>query len=85
MTNDQCIEVATKIWGVDPEFAARFKQQYIHEVNSWEGFGRTVDSMRNNEKEWPWFLANLQRAMFYKDCIERSHLAALEAMNENKD
>ena len=45
LTNDQCIEVAGKVWGCDLEGIKRFKPQIIHEVNSWQGFGRTVEAM----------------------------------------
>ena len=97
MTREEiAIKVATEIWGVDPEFVARFKQQHIHEVNSWQGFGRTVEAM--DAKDW-WFAKDMEGVRFYrykgmsriqtmgrdagltKEHLWKStHLAALEAI-----
>lgn len=59
MTNEQCIEIAEKVWGwptiqgywVNPETEKPvFNDGLREEVNSWQGFGRTVEAMA--EKGW---------------------------------
>ena len=43
LTNEQCIEVAEKVWGWDKIIwcVVPLKQ----EVNSWQGFGRTISNI----------------------------------------
>jgi len=65
MTNEQCIEVAEKVWGLSADNILGEYNEYLCEVeyqtnktkdewlrdavNSWQGFGRTVEAM---EKRW---------------------------------
>lgn len=67
MTNDQCIQVAEKIWGWKRternEGHLKYPMWYTHpndlvslnylvwEVNSWEGFGITVEAMESRDYE----------------------------------
>jgi len=96
LSNDQCIEVAGKVWGCDLEGIKRFKPQIIHEVSSWQGFGRTVEAMA--EREWAFSDSSSTGICFYsrvgdeseikvtddwnnpRSLIEATHLAALEAL-----
>jgi len=89
LSNEQCIEVAGKVWGCDLEGIKRFKPQIIHEVNSWQGFGRTVEAMADQYGSlqvfggWVSFKRTLDKNYEVSDSfglIEATHLAALEAL-----
>jgi len=112
MTNEQCITVAEKVWGLDSyqqDTEYQNHQWYGHdsfpfedfikaEVNSWQGFGRTVEAMA--EKKWVLSdspdgglclfshlgkTRNLDLKDDYnnpKKLIEATHLAALEALRD---
>ena len=56
MTKEQCIEIAEKVWGWEHDDNWRWRGpngEYVgygdlfcgYEVNSWQGFGRTVEGM----------------------------------------
>ena len=66
LTTDQCIEIAEKVWGAKVTEmnagGAKYPMWYltpndlvshsflVQEVNSWQGFGRTVEAM--DAKDW---------------------------------
>ena len=100
LTNEQCIEVAEKVWGwtynqigdnhcfgseEDSWWGENIVQQ---KVNSWSGFGRTVEAMVEHlGYDVKHRLASIIDAWGYdyegtKGLIEATHLAALEAINE---
>ena len=101
MTNSQCIEVAEKVWGlsvgdIQDEYTEYLcaveyqtnetKDEWLRdEVNSWQGFGRTLESV----KEVPtMFLLKILLDDRTRDdwttdeFIEATHLAALEAIGD---
>ena len=113
LTNDQCIEVAEKVWWwkCKPHedrgwytFSEidKFNYEYTYpidwlrdEVNSWTGFGRTVEAMAGKGyafscddgvvyfikygDQWEGFYG----VSPFKNFIEATHLAALEAMKDD--
>ena len=113
MTNDQCIQVAEKIWGWkrtggkwkdhDNEIwedenggVIRYwdglSMMSIEQcVNSWSGFGRTVQRMRGHPNYGEFsvkcsvylngYLAEMTGVSYM---FEATHLAALEAVREGK-
>ena len=100
LTNDQCIQVAEKVWGW--EIAHKDSMLIVKNnhwdkvdtvipmsqinsiVNSWSGFGRTVEGMAEkglyfdskNLGDW-----NPEKP---RTLIEATHLAALEAVEPNE-
>ena len=112
MTNSQCIEVAEKVWGWErdvrgiapntityygPETGTLKREDKIdQEVNSWQGFGRTVEAMAERGILFQGTTFAMQGSVGIKhipirvpdavnlirNLIEATHLAALEALNE---
>lgn len=111
LTESQCIEIVDKLWGwnakkVESEWVYSdaykhtgngfTKEQWLKgEVNSWQGFGRTVEAMAG--KKWVFtdgefylcFLSHIGKQVPIvviddwndpKNLIEATHLAALEAI-----
>ena len=69
MTNEQYIQVAEKVWGMRwPEWWHE-QDELIKEVNSWQGFGRTVEAML---KKHYWFEPAFCTEHQY-DCISFVH------------
>ncbi len=112
MTNEQCIQIAEKIWGWKKDtdtlgFTTWSGGITLHaistlkrEVNSWQGFGRTVEAL--SERGWD-FGADDGVVLFQRDhgnqvhesfyvvspfkkeqFIEATHLAALEVKKDDK-
>ena len=103
MTNSQCIEVAEKVWGWDKKFLINvwmdygpegsefdiWREEYLQEeVNSWQGFGRTVVSMREHPNRNEFFTRSYVAMAGYlagntgvNALFEEHHLAALEAID----
>ena len=106
LTNEQCIEVAEKVWGWECKpredhgwytFSGidKFNYEYtyhidwlIGQINSWKGFGRTVERAKRiiDGIFWAKFTTlydnfitgRLPKEEFWA----QSHLATLEALNE---
>lgn len=94
LTNDQCIKIAVKVWGWDPADCPYFKKAAEQlstdsfeveatdllraEVNSWQGFGRTVEAM---EKIGYVFIADDVYVGFHPKELVRCqrHVRGLEA------
>ena len=117
MTNDQCIEIAEKVWGwgnlnekynddrhehtrylpecVEWEMNYSFGEWIKELVNSWQGFGRTVEAInylywsgKINVDTYNQFIDELVLAMFQvpfnvEVVCRIIHLAALEAIKNN--
>ena len=75
LNNVQCIQVVEKVWGWYPSGGDYRDRDRVwcttynipKEVNSWQGFGRTVEAM---EKQWADKLNPMEEYMQYKvkDC-----------------
>ena len=91
LTNEQCIQVAEKVWGwKKTEFSktyptaepvwkdeeGRSTRDIVYAVNSWSGFGKTVEAMFGRG-------IAIQNILFEtpNEMIEATHLAALEAID----
>jgi hypothetical protein len=100
LTKDQCIEVAEKVWGWEFD-ATRSNLNILYlcgiqnQVNSWQGFGRTVEAMADDfhfasDTLFVWFERKgragyfsaplFSKTMNMEDFTQATHLAALEAM-----
>ena len=91
LTNEQCIKVAEKVWGREfkPDKGNEvFELTWLSdEVNSWQGFGRTVEALA---KVKPYYFesftgnysAYLQGRMEKETLWERTHLSALEVIKD---
>ena len=106
LTNDQCIQVAEKVWGWVGEFWSEdawetpdgngWIGKINDEVNSWSGFGRTVEAIAErkvyfigNGFYWWNDFGHQSVSIEWKsekplEIIEATHLAALEAVREGK-
>ncbi len=107
LTNEQSIEIAEEVWGWKPETIAGRKVwresslggytadlHYI--VNSWQGFGRTVEAMLTRDDLSPIqtfklfdtfvriLLSWLRNEINLQSFWESTHLAALEAIRKEK-
>ena len=98
LTNEQCIEVAEKVWGWDLESWSDYSDCLTigQEVNSWQGFGRTVEAMEEREFSLIKSEAGIEFYNVFKsaeviieppakanDIITATHLAALEALKND--
>jgi len=111
MINEQCIEVAEKVWGwklvptnfddpegtkvwvddnnnVHPTFGIGDKA--LREVNSWQGFGRTMEAMRGHPERHTFHIklqvattGYLAESTGQSILFEATHLAALEAITND--
>ena len=85
MTNEQCIEIAERVWGLktdtrgnhetlwrDPEQTLINLEELLELVNSWSGFGITVGFL--HERKLPKRLTDRYKAL-YIDFL-RGHLTA---------
>ncbi len=98
MDSNQYIEVAEKVWGWDShsdEFIEGDEQALKKEVNSWQGFGRTVEAMDKTKTGLKKLMRFRKLALIAMDemiagetsiskGIETTHLAALEAVRKEK-
>lgn len=109
LSNSQCIEVAEKVWKVklNEDKIAFYKQYppypliYIkEEVNSWQGFGRTVEAMaskysmrflgdrfagyQGSHEVKTYSIEQPEHWEDMKSLIPATHLAALEAVKKEK-
>ena len=104
MTNDECIEVAEKVWGWesleeydkwgspgdDVPIGMHWSIDAIErEIESWSGFGRTVEAMAGKD-QYQFAVdtrvlleAFIVGAIPKEELWERTHLAALEAIKNN--
>ena len=104
LTNDQCIQVVEKIWGWQSHqtgvyfmptgsvsVQALSPDELKNKVNSWQGFGRTVQRMRGHPNYGEFsvkcsiylngYLAEMTGVNYM---FEATHLAALEVVREEK-
>lgn len=103
LTESQCIEVAEKIWGCHTNGSRWWRSKddiqshniwlmdydaIQKEVNSWTGFGRTVEAMAGKniiiEVVAKHYTDYLRGAITKEQLWEATHLAALEAGKEGK-
>ena len=112
LTDEQCIEIAEKVWGwsfhaippkenngrsvklTTPEGSTCMRINELDrfvsgEVNSWPGFGRTVEAVEAKDniiidEVARHFIDYIMGSITKEQLWERTHLAALEAINANK-
>lgn len=111
LSNLQCVEVAEKVWGYKQEMAYHGDnylpslvlsnlepiaiRDIQDEVNSWQGFGRTVEALQN-QQEIKYMAAIIIKGEIGNylrrdgiDSVEElwkaTHLAAIEAVKEIED
>jgi len=83
MTNDQCEQVVEEIWGWGYK-----EHEHREMVNSWQGFGRTVEAMADNnniiiDAAGKHFIDYMLGRTSKEQLWGRTHLAALEAIKNN--
>ena len=79
LNNDQCEQVVEEIWGWG------YKEHEHREiVNSWEGFGLTVEAIDATDSEFYGNSLNsyIRGEITKTELWEATHLAALEAMKK---
>lgn len=90
MTNEQYIQVVEKVWGWDLNSWSDYSDCLTveQEVNSWAGFGRTMESIAKREilfKTLPNILSiYLAGNSTVKWLFETIHLSVLEESNDTK-
>ena len=104
MNNEQCIAVAEKVWGLScdgildeynrylacVEYQTDFtKEEWLkEEINSWSGFGRTLEKSINPSSIWKFttiLREYLDGSLTKEQFIEATHLVALEAVRKEKE
>ena len=93
LTNEQCIEIAEKVWGWKSAKKSdwRWESYIATEVNSWQGFGRTLESLRANRNDTAITIIKGEVGNYLRndgidseeELWEATHLAVLEAMKND--
>jgi len=91
LTDEQCIEIADKVWGWEFDVTrSKLNGMYLcgiqNQVNSWQGFGRTVEAMADRTHCAFYSKLKAHLAQYFMDeskeklngLFEMVHLAALE-------